>query len=574
MVCNRRTLLAGAGALSAIGASSAQSVEKSARDMHRESGDSGFVSVRQFGAKFDGVTDDTAAINSALNSGYSIEFPSGVSKISGPLLHAGAGVRVRGAGRGLTTIMQHSDNVPIFVVSGARLDYDGFTLSWNKVQSSSHENSAAIKVSEKTGAGIILASSVFNNIQIKNCAKGVDFSNAAGYSCSFSNFVVSSFSISAISSDDGTAFTQCYFNAWVINNQPGPYIRGVGVSGSEGAIRLLGSAARSENFYTGMSLVSPTAGAHSGAPNWITSYDVSANEVMVYPPARPGGDTVAYEIAQMPKVSGYPVDFRGFTDLRISMMAVEFVQLSSAVPAPFNFENCQVVSVSLLRMERVSFSAKNSAFISAAGRTVVRVEAVQSQYCAAIAGLGAESLYYARTFAQAVVVLNAVEADGWKLDGVRMRWALSSAKSGAERAAAPFGGVIFNQIPTGDGTIQPVGQVCDYRSPLGHTAILGRPSAEQRGIVADMKGEPLYAHNLMIGPDVVRFNSPLRGNVVFELDDENYVAGAQIIIFRDSGAIGNFVIDVKFGGKSIAVLGYSPESAKIYCTGLDYFRIQ
>lgn len=44
-----------------------------------------YVNVKQFGAKGDGVTDDTAAIQSALNGGGSIYFPQGNYKVTQPL---------------------------------------------------------------------------------------------------------------------------------------------------------------------------------------------------------------------------------------------------------------------------------------------------------------------------------------------------------------------------------------------------------------------------------------------------------------------------------------------------------
>lgn len=74
------------------------------------------VSVKDFGAKGDGATDDTAAIQSALNAvsgsayGLEIYFPAGIYLVSSALIIstvAGFGTKISGAGRGRTVIKRH-----------------------------------------------------------------------------------------------------------------------------------------------------------------------------------------------------------------------------------------------------------------------------------------------------------------------------------------------------------------------------------------------------------------------------------------------------------------------------------
>lgn len=73
------------------------------------------VNVKAFGAKGDGTTDDTSAIQTALNSvknsGGLVFIPPGTYLYSTPL-RIGSSVTVEGAGRGLSIIKQKNNNMP------------------------------------------------------------------------------------------------------------------------------------------------------------------------------------------------------------------------------------------------------------------------------------------------------------------------------------------------------------------------------------------------------------------------------------------------------------------------------
>jgi hypothetical protein len=78
------------------------------------------VKDKQFGAKGDGVTDDTVAIQNAINSTLSINggrlyFPSGTYKITSPItISLYTSFVIEGQSRGAVTIKQFTDNMPIF----------------------------------------------------------------------------------------------------------------------------------------------------------------------------------------------------------------------------------------------------------------------------------------------------------------------------------------------------------------------------------------------------------------------------------------------------------------------------
>lgn len=77
----------------------------------RELGDilSDWKSVKDFGATGDGVTDDTSAINAALDTGGEIFFPAGDYLISGQLTPP-SNTTIRGAGVGATRIFSETDH--------------------------------------------------------------------------------------------------------------------------------------------------------------------------------------------------------------------------------------------------------------------------------------------------------------------------------------------------------------------------------------------------------------------------------------------------------------------------------
>lgn len=106
----------------------------------------GSVSVTDFGAKGDGVTDDTAAIQAAIDFvrakrlpesgvtiysfGGTVELPSGTYRISSPI-NVKRGVRLRGAGRRATTLLIDSSTFPAdsHAVSLGALDENEFAFN-------------------------------------------------------------------------------------------------------------------------------------------------------------------------------------------------------------------------------------------------------------------------------------------------------------------------------------------------------------------------------------------------------------------------------------------------------------
>ena len=426
-----------------------------------------FVTPLDYGAKFDGKTDDTAAIQAAINSGKNVIFPAGTAVISDKITIAGiSGRAFEGAGRGLTTIKQLRDNCPIFYLSGSRMSFRNLFLTWHNIQTADHRLSSAFDVEDKSVSGAILATSRFESISISKCAIGFDFSNAIGYSNTLVDFQVSSFAISAVYSDKHSGFTQCRFDSIYIQNQPEAYYRGRAVSGSRDAMQLPINSRRNRDALVGTSIV--IEGGAAGGPDvrWITDFDAATNRLRFLPTTSEPLDTTSrFQIASIGTCSDTPFRLEGFTDAFIGMIAFEFLRLPKHCASPLIVTNCATVNIAQCRFERISFSAPHSALITASGRTVVRMQSLQSQFCSALQELGVEDISMGLTYFQAVIRFGTAEADNWNVTA-RSLWASLSSRSAEDRSEAPWGGVIFEQVLGGDRSFSPNGQRFQYPRPF------------------------------------------------------------------------------------------------------------
>jgi len=95
------------------------------------------VNVREYGARGDGATNDTAAVQSAINAGNggTVYFPSGIYVLDSVELAAGARIRLLGAGQGIT-ILKHADGATASMLRAipqvvAQFQVESLTLDGN-----------------------------------------------------------------------------------------------------------------------------------------------------------------------------------------------------------------------------------------------------------------------------------------------------------------------------------------------------------------------------------------------------------------------------------------------------------
>ncbi len=92
-----------------------------ARTQHQKNAD--LVNLKDFGAKFDGVTNDRAAIQSALDSGEDLLIPRGLGLIDGPLVMRTSRQRLAGMGWGSQIRLTSTNGVLCSIAIKARALY-------------------------------------------------------------------------------------------------------------------------------------------------------------------------------------------------------------------------------------------------------------------------------------------------------------------------------------------------------------------------------------------------------------------------------------------------------------------
>lgn len=132
------------------------------------------INVLDYGAAGDGTTDDTSAIQSALNTGKTVYFPDGTYKITSPLTVSSATRKIYGNGPKTVIYPYLSAGEVCFdvTVQAVRFEFDNFYFN---LPSGEEDDIAAIAFTSATPAN---RGSVISNIWINGLQKG--FVSTAG----------------------------------------------------------------------------------------------------------------------------------------------------------------------------------------------------------------------------------------------------------------------------------------------------------------------------------------------------------------------------------------------------------
>jgi len=142
-----------------------------------------FKNVRDYGAKGDGITDDTSPLNSALSGGGDIYFPMGTYRVVSTL-QVNKPSNLRGAGDGLSIIqMSATSATPTFLVRSSNT-----TISDLSVVGPSPSESTYIAGQSGILVGPKLGEQLCHNVRIRDCSvynygfQGIEFDSVAtGY---------------------------------------------------------------------------------------------------------------------------------------------------------------------------------------------------------------------------------------------------------------------------------------------------------------------------------------------------------------------------------------------------------
>ncbi len=129
----------------------------------------GIVNVLDFGAVGDGVSDDTAALQAAINAAAGkapLFLPGGTYRVTAPLDARGAALKMYGAGTNATVISQHTDNIAILKVGTGGPHIADMQLRYNAPQGIGNTGANGIEF-YGTNYG------VFERLNLYRCNRGI-----------------------------------------------------------------------------------------------------------------------------------------------------------------------------------------------------------------------------------------------------------------------------------------------------------------------------------------------------------------------------------------------------------------
>lgn len=206
-------------------------------NIYRVDGDDYVVNVKKFGAVGDGVTDDSAAMQAAHNTGKLVYYPAGTYLFSPTITMASGGIEGDGPTQ---TILKSNDTgtANLFKYTGALGSYSNIPLfrDFTMLANVSKSNGAGIQVLPASGESSYLD---FRNVHFSYCPIGIDFVAASLWKvigCDFLSYTVAGIQVANTNvADSGDSVVQgCVFN--------NPYATGSGIwQKSSGGLKIIGN---------------------------------------------------------------------------------------------------------------------------------------------------------------------------------------------------------------------------------------------------------------------------------------------------------------------------------------------
>jgi len=172
----------------------------------------GFVSVKDYGAKGDGVTDDTAAIQAAINTSGAVYFPPGNYLTSATITKASGSLKILGSGIDSAVVLKTGDSDLFLYTAAGVLTISDITLTAKTVMTSG----AAIRVN----GAYIPASPTIQNVKVNSDGTGDWKYGAYLQNCAEVSGTDSYF----YGKTGSTTFIALYITATLTTTAAGPYL--------------------------------------------------------------------------------------------------------------------------------------------------------------------------------------------------------------------------------------------------------------------------------------------------------------------------------------------------------------
>lgn len=120
-----------------------QPTENNVRDIRYPHGH-----VFRYGAKGDGINDDTIPIQDAIYSGYNVYFPPGHFKVTDTLTIDRPGTHMHGVSSGQSFIIQYTNNIPVIRIKSSHFRVGKLHLSHNIQQTAQYSGGSGIELGD------------------------------------------------------------------------------------------------------------------------------------------------------------------------------------------------------------------------------------------------------------------------------------------------------------------------------------------------------------------------------------------------------------------------------------------
>lgn len=174
-------------------------------------------SVKYYGAKGDGVTDDTEAINKCITNESLIYFPAGTYKVTGTFTLDNK--RIVGEHKSSTFLRKDGDGT--LINAGSRTQIENITLGFYNADGAGYNEKIAINC---MGSQYPLQRTSISNVNIWICGTGIKSGSEPLFSVNFDSMEITEFTFAAIHIDTPDSTQSAFRNLYITSSKEPVYM--------------------------------------------------------------------------------------------------------------------------------------------------------------------------------------------------------------------------------------------------------------------------------------------------------------------------------------------------------------